>query len=78
MPKSEALHLQPSLEANMTLAVENLEMNDAVADLSKTPKKMPSAGPHARPELTNFEACPGAGALPSEQELGGDSDPGAG
>jgi hypothetical protein len=39
---------------------------------------MPLAGPHARPEITNFEACPGAGALPSEQELGGESYPGAG
>lgn len=41
-------------------------------------EQMPPAGPHARPELTNYDACPGAGALPSEQEAGGESDPGAG
>jgi hypothetical protein len=41
-------------------------------------ERMPPAGPHARPELTNYDACPGAGALPSEQEMGGESDPGAG
>jgi hypothetical protein len=41
-------------------------------------EKMPAAGPHARAELTNFDACPGAGALPSEKEIGGESDPGAG
>lgn len=26
--------------------------------------KTPSAGPHARPELTNEDATPGAGTLP--------------
>jgi len=41
-------------------------------------KRMPAAGPHARPELTNFDACPGSGVLPSEKEYGRDSDPGAG
>ena len=40
--------------------------------------KMPPAGPHARADLTNFDACPGAGALPSENELDYCSDPGAG
>jgi hypothetical protein len=44
--------------------------------------KMPPAGPHDRPELTNYDACPGAGALPSQREMGGEtgmeSDPGAG
>jgi hypothetical protein len=45
----------------------------------KAAVKMPAAGPHARPELTNFDACPGAGALPSEKELfARESDPGAG
>jgi len=45
----------------------------------KAAERMPPAGPHARPELTNFDACPGAGALPSEKELiAGDPDPGAG
>lgn len=38
---------------------------------------MPSAGPHATPQLTNDEATPGAGALPAELP-GDDVDPGAG
>jgi hypothetical protein len=46
------------------------------------PKKpvetMPAAGPHARPELTNYDACPGSGVLPSEKRYGRESDPGAG
>ncbi len=48
------------------------------AETEQLSVKMPAAGPHARPELTNFDACPGAGALPSERELGGETDPGAG
>ncbi|KQT85383.1 hypothetical protein [Aurantimonas sp. Leaf443] len=36
----------------------------------------PAAGPHARPDLTNEEATPGAGSLP--QKGGGDADGGAG
>lgn len=39
---------------------------------------MPAAGPHDRPELTNFDACPGCGILPSQAETSGESDPGAG
>ncbi len=39
---------------------------------------MPAAGPHARPELTNYEACPGSGVLPAEKAYGRESDPGAG
>jgi hypothetical protein len=38
----------------------------------------PPAGPHARPELTNWDACPGCGALPDEMEFGFETDPGAG
>ena len=41
-------------------------------------EKMPPAGPHARADLTNFDACPGSGVLPSPTELGRESDPGAG
>jgi hypothetical protein len=40
--------------------------------------RMPPAGPHDRPELTNFDACPGAGALPPQSRVGAESDPGAG
>ena len=35
------------------------------------------AGPHAKPSLTNEDATPGAGALPSEP-TSGDVDPGVG
>jgi hypothetical protein len=41
------------------------------------PADMPTAGPHATPQLTNDEATPGAGALPAELP-GDDVDPGAG
>jgi hypothetical protein len=51
--------------------VQNVETEQAA-------RPMPAAGPHARPELTNYEACPGAGALPSENQFGRESDPGAG
>jgi len=39
---------------------------------------LPAAGPHARPELVNEEATPGAGALPSDTARGGDVDGGTG
>jgi hypothetical protein len=48
------------------------------AEPPKAKAKMPAAGPHARTDLTNFDACPGSGVLPSEKEYGLDSDPGAG
>ena len=49
------------------------------AETEKPVEFMPAAGPHARPELTNYEACPGSGVLPAEKKLyGRDSDPGAG
>jgi hypothetical protein len=40
----------------------------------KTPeRKMPAAGPHARPELTNPDATPGTGSLPDadDETMGG-------
>ena len=30
----------------------------------------PAAGPHAKPELTNNDATPGAGSLPSDDPTG--------
>ena len=39
---------------------------------------MPAAGPHDRPELTNYDACPGCGSFPSQTEAGAEIDPGAG
>ncbi len=63
----------------MTFAGEKIENLTAPSgDTLIVAEKMPCAGPHARPELTNFDACPGAGALPSEQEMTGEADPGAG
>jgi len=45
---------------------------------AKTFEFIPAAGPHARPELTNYDACPGSGVLPSETINEKESDPGAG
>lgn len=39
---------------------------------------LPPAGPHDRPELTNYDACPGCGSFPSQIEAGAEIDPGAG
>jgi hypothetical protein len=47
-------------------------------DVEKPAQTMPMAGPHARPELTNYDACPGSGVLPAQTMPGRDSDPGAG
>jgi hypothetical protein len=33
-------------------------------DRTEKPEKMPAAGPHAKPELTDPEKTPGAGTLP--------------
>ncbi len=49
-----------------------------IVETKAAERKMPPAGPHARAELTNFDACPGCGALPCENEFENDSDPGAG
>ncbi|ALN74521.1 MULTISPECIES: hypothetical protein [unclassified Aureimonas] len=46
-------------------------------DEQEPKEKTPSAGPHAKPELTNPDATPGAGSLPDEKETG-DADGGAG
>ncbi|WP_061938052.1 hypothetical protein [Aureimonas sp. AU22] len=36
----------------------------------------PGAGPHAKPELTNEDATPGAGSLPETGEAGDDAGAG--
>lgn len=41
------------------------------------PEKRPSAGPHARKELTNPDATPGTGSLPDE-DANDDMDAGTG
>ena len=33
-------------------------------DRAANPEKMPAAGPHAKPELTDPDKTPGAGTLP--------------
>ena len=58
-------------ESNEKMPADEIEPQKVV-------EKMPAAGPHARADLTNFDACPGSGVLPSEKEYGRDSDPGAG
>ena len=50
------------------------DKDDAEGDTDGTEA---AAGPHAKPELTNPDATPGAGALPSATDEG-DIDPGAG
>ena len=61
------------------MTLPNFE-NDKRADIEvkSAEDKIPPAGPHARADLTNFDACPGSGVLPSPAELGDESDPGAG
>ncbi len=40
---------------------------------------LPPAGPHDRPELTNYDACPGCGMFPAQKPSKGfESDPGGG
>jgi hypothetical protein len=63
----------------MTQIEDNLHtVTTPVAPDKKNAPKMPPAGPHARADLTNWDACPGAGALSCENELDNQSDPGAG
>lgn len=60
-------------------------MSDHPSNSSRTPDalensskdKIPASGPHAKPELTNPDATPGAGSLPDDKETG-DADGGAG
>ncbi|GGE49886.1 hypothetical protein GCM10007276_28770 [Agaricicola taiwanensis] len=40
--------------------------------------RRPPSGPHAKPELTNPDATPGTGALPSEKENQTGPAPGTG
>jgi hypothetical protein len=41
-----------------------MDDNDKASPSKPDDTKMPDAGPHARPELTNPEATPGTGMLP--------------
>ncbi|MCI4679372.1 hypothetical protein K9U39_14670 [Rhodoblastus acidophilus] len=63
----------------MTLLREKSKV--PVSDKVKTDRSldpMPPAGPHDRPELTNYDACPGAGMFPAQVGVGIESDPGGG
>jgi hypothetical protein len=62
----------------MSLSFDSQEPIPVAMPEKEPPARMPAAGPHARADLTNFDACPGSGVLPSEQELTGETDPGAG
>jgi hypothetical protein len=42
---------------------------------SKPRDKLPPAGPHAQPELTDNEKTPGTGSLPDETDAEGDVGP---
>jgi hypothetical protein len=46
-------------------------------DHREKPEKMPAAGPHAKPELTDSDKTPGAGTLPPADK-GQDEDSTAG
>jgi len=54
--------------------------NENTANAKNPPKKPDAipAGPHAKPELTNEDATPGAGSLPSTNEKSADVDSGTG
>lgn len=43
------------------------------ADDAGPGEELPTAGPHAAPELTDHEKTPGSGTLPSEEEGAGDA-----
>ena len=45
-------------------------------DQHKKPERMPAAGPHAKPELTDSNKTPGAGTLPPEDKEQDDSTAG--
>lgn len=49
-------------------------------DQPSTSPRMPAAGPHAAPHLTNPDATPGTGVLPSaeQEEQEGEADAGTG
>jgi hypothetical protein len=59
------------------LDVQKQDLPHGTAPRAKI-ENMPPAGPHDRPELTNYDACPGCGMLPAQVEQEIDSDPGGG
>lgn len=55
-------------------------MNDQKTDdhdgAKRQPEKLPPAGPHAKPELTDHEKTPGTGSLPDDKNGEADIGPG--
>jgi hypothetical protein len=54
-----------SLETEKSTKSDQVEKKD----------QMPAAGPHAKPELTDFEKTPGTGSLPDKTTHEGDIGP---
>jgi len=52
--------------------VETEKKTPADKAAARTPP--PPAGPHARPDLTNYDATPGAGTLPRQNPEGPEAD----
>ena len=49
-------------------AARKPEQDESKADGPLPTRDSPAAGPHAKPELTNTEATPGAGLLPDPDD----------
>jgi hypothetical protein len=56
----------------------DLDLAEKVEKPVEVKISMPAAGPHAIPSLTNYDATPGCGCLPSNPETGDECDPGVG
>jgi hypothetical protein len=65
-------------ERMMNTAQKDIEGRQDDAASKDKPKKGPAEGPHARPDLTDHEKTPGAGALVDKDSVGGDADGGVG
>jgi hypothetical protein len=64
----------------LTLETGQDAVQDSIKDKAdRLEESLPPAGPHDRPELTNYDACPGCGMFPSQQQgKGSESDPAGG
>lgn len=62
----------------MTKAQTDIEGRENQPKPVEKSKSRPAEGPHARPELTDKEKTPGAGALVDKDSEGGDADGGVG
>lgn len=62
----------------MSKAQNDIEGRETGKASIEKPKQRPAEGPHARPDLTDLEKTPGAGALVDKDSEGGDADGGVG